>query len=251
MLDVALDEHEGGLLFFYVSTLDLCQHMLWRNMDPEHPAHFDTTAARRDEIENLYAEMDGLVARVMERIPRDATLIIMSDHGFSPYYRKFNLNTWLLENGYIELVDPAALEESHLFGNVHWRKTKAYGVGFNGLYVNLRGRESKGIVREGAEYEALLRELAREAPRRPGSRDGLASRSRACTARARSITAPRRRGGPISSSATGGDTAAAINPCSEISPGTFSPGTWTNGAATTAWPRKRSRASSSRTENRA
>ena len=159
MLDAALDEHDGGLLFFYISTLDLCQHMLWRNMDPAHPAHFEEAAAHKDEIENLYVEMDRLVAHVLERIPPDAAFIIMSDHGFSPYYRKFNLNTWLLENGYLELVDPAAMERSRLFENVHWRKTKAYGVGFNGLYVNLRGREGKGIVRAGAECEELLREI--------------------------------------------------------------------------------------------
>jgi predicted AlkP superfamily phosphohydrolase/phosphomutase len=159
MLDYSLDEHKEGLLFFYISTLDLCQHMLWRNMDPDHPAHTAEAALRQDELENLYAEMDGIVGHVMERIPPEAALIIMSDHGFSPYYRKFNLNTWLLQNGYLELVDPAALETSRLFGNVHWRKTKAYGVGFNGLFVNLRGREKQGIVRAGAEYDALLDEI--------------------------------------------------------------------------------------------
>jgi len=159
MLDCALDDYHGGLLFFYISTLDLCQHMLWRNMDPEHPAHSAEAAVYKDQLEDFYAEMDAIVDHVMKRIPADAALIIMSDHGFSPYYRKFNLNTWLLENGYLELIDPAAMETSHLFGNVHWRKTRAYAVGFNGLYVNLRGREEKGTVREGAEYEALLDEL--------------------------------------------------------------------------------------------
>jgi predicted AlkP superfamily phosphohydrolase/phosphomutase len=160
MLDCALDEHRGGLLFFYISTLDLSQHMLWRNMDPEHPAHTAEAAVHADELENLYAEMDGIVDHVIKRIPPEATLIVMSDHGFSPYYRKFNLNTWLLENGYLELIDPAAMEASHLFGNVHWRRTRAYGVGFNGLFVNLRGREEKGTVRAGAEYEALLDEIS-------------------------------------------------------------------------------------------
>jgi len=159
MLDCALDDYHGGLLFFYISTLDLCQHMLWRNMDPEHPAHSAEAALYKDQLEDFYAEMDAIVDHVMKRIPADAALIIMSDHGFSPYYRKFNLNTWLLENGYLELIDPAAMEASHLFGNVHWRRTRAYAVGFNGLYVNLRGREEKGTVREGAEYEALLDEL--------------------------------------------------------------------------------------------
>ena len=30
-------------------------------------------------------------------------LIVMSDHGFAPWHRKFSLNTWLVENGYLVL----------------------------------------------------------------------------------------------------------------------------------------------------
>ncbi|MDI6809298.1 MAG: alkaline phosphatase family protein [Candidatus Eisenbacteria bacterium] len=161
MLDYYLDQYNGGLLFFYVSTLDLNQHMLWRNMDPKHPAHTLEAAKYQNQLEDFYVDMDNILAHTIERIPRDATLIVMSDHGFSPWYRKVNLNTWLYKNGYLELIDPTAIEKSHFFRNVHWRKTKAYAVGFNGLYVNLRGREGKGTVREGVEYEAFIDELTK------------------------------------------------------------------------------------------
>ena len=43
MLDHALDRYvaneEGGLLFFYVSSVDLAMHMMWRHSDVEHPFH--------------------------------------------------------------------------------------------------------------------------------------------------------------------------------------------------------------------
>jgi predicted AlkP superfamily phosphohydrolase/phosphomutase len=51
---------------------------------------------------------------------------------------------------------------------VDWSKTRAYGVGFQGLYLNRRGRElddpatpedESGIVAPGAEADALAREL--------------------------------------------------------------------------------------------
>ena len=160
MLDVVLDDYRGGFLFFYISTLDLCQHMLWRNMDPDHPGHDEQSAEYQDQIEELYVEMDGIVADVQRRIPRDSTLMIMSDHGFSPFYRKFNLNSWLYENGYISLKDPARLEEATFFSNVWWRRTKAYGLGINGLYLNLQGREGHGIVAYGDESESILDELS-------------------------------------------------------------------------------------------
>ncbi len=162
MLDVILDDFRGGLLFFYISTLDLCQHMLWRNMDPEHPSHTKEAANYKDQIENYYVKMDSVVADVQKRIPEDATLIIMSDHGFSPYYRKFHLNTWLYENCFIELKNPSKMEDYRLFSNVYWRRTKAYGMGINGLYANLRGRERRGAVRRGSEYESLLDELTQK-----------------------------------------------------------------------------------------
>ena len=40
-----------------------------------------------------------------------------------------------------------------------WRKTRAYAAGLNGLYVNLIGREGKGIVTAGTEYDALIEDL--------------------------------------------------------------------------------------------
>ena len=45
-----------------------------------------------------------------------------------------------------------------LFG-VDWRRTRAYAIGINGLYLNLAGREVLGIVGPGTEQEQLLAEL--------------------------------------------------------------------------------------------
>jgi predicted AlkP superfamily phosphohydrolase/phosphomutase len=44
--------------------------------------------------------------------------------------------------------------------NVNWSMTRAYGLGINGLYLNLKGRERDGVVEPGEEHEALLRELS-------------------------------------------------------------------------------------------
>jgi predicted AlkP superfamily phosphohydrolase/phosphomutase len=44
---------------------------------------------------------------------------------------------------------------------VDWGRTKAYGLGLNGLYVNLQGREAQGIVKA-EEREALMTELEDE-----------------------------------------------------------------------------------------
>ncbi len=160
MLDAVLDDYRDGFLFFYVSTVDQSCHALWRNADPQHPAH-PADGAFADRFGELYEDMDAMLGRIRERIPAHATLIVLSDHGFAPYYQKVNLNSWLYQNGYLALVRADEIGQHPLFNNVFWRRTKAYAAGINGLYVNRAGRESKGIVTAGAEYEALLDELTR------------------------------------------------------------------------------------------
>jgi len=195
MLDFALERYmksdEGGLLFFYFSGVDLCGHMMWRHGDDQHPHHDPAIAARdsswwshrpgstwHDVISDLYMEMDPVLGRVREAIG-DSTLIVMSDHGFAPYRRRVSLNTWLLENGYLVLKEGKSKELSEddpahnpvliypAAGAVDWSKTRAYGIGFNGLYLNLKGREKDdpstpenedGVV-DPSQADALLREL--------------------------------------------------------------------------------------------
>jgi predicted AlkP superfamily phosphohydrolase/phosphomutase len=155
-----LDNYEEGLLFYYVGNLDQTSHMMWRAMDPNHPAYDAVRdAPYRHTIENLYMEADKWVGITLERMPEDTLLVVMSDHGFTSLLRSFNINTWLLENGFITLIDPERQGQSELFLNVDWGQTKAYAIGINSVYINVRGRERTGIVPE-SEREAVMDEIA-------------------------------------------------------------------------------------------
>lgn len=159
-LDLFLETYEEGLLFFYFSSVDQGCHMLWQYFDPEHPS-YEENEKLREGIRILYEEMDEALGAVLEAIDEDTTLIVMSDHGFAPFYWGVNLNTWLLEKGYVTLKDPSKQGRYPLFANVDWSRTTAYAVGLNGLYVNLEGRERDGVVPE-SEYEAMLERLERD-----------------------------------------------------------------------------------------
>jgi predicted AlkP superfamily phosphohydrolase/phosphomutase len=155
----ALDTFDSGLLFYYVGNVDQVSHMLWGAMDPDHPAHDPVAdAPYRDVIRDLYVELDEMVGETLARMGADTTLIVMSDHGFTSWRRAFHLNSWLRENGYLALANPYRMDDPGYFGNVAWSRTRAYGVGLNGLYLNLQGREAGGIVTE-AERDALLDEI--------------------------------------------------------------------------------------------
>ena len=152
---------ESGLLFAYFSGLDQNAHMFWRAMDPDHPA-YEAEAAElySDLLERYYREMDAVLGRVLDQIDDDTTLIILSDHGFAPYRRSFNLNNWLADNGYLYLKDDSAGADANLFVAADWSRTRVYGLGLNGLYLNLHGRERDGVVEPGAEADALLTEIS-------------------------------------------------------------------------------------------
>ena len=157
-----LDQFDDGLLFYYFGNLDQISHMMFRVTDPEHPAYdFDTDPAYRHVIEELYVGMDEIVADTLAHITDDTTLIVMSDHGFTSWRRAFHLNSWLRDNGYLRVRDRRMQNDPGFFTNVDWAQTRAYGLGLNGLYLNLRGRERQGIVAPEAR-EALMDEIARK-----------------------------------------------------------------------------------------
>lgn len=159
IFDLELGRFHTGLFFFYFSAVDQNSHMFWRAMDPHHPAYSPALAEKfGGAIEDSYRQMDDVLGEAMAHLDSKTTLLVLSDHGFAPFYRSFNLNTWLLQSGYLALKEGVA--GGDFFGNVDWSHTRAYGLGLNGLYLNLRGRERYGTVEPGAEASALEHELA-------------------------------------------------------------------------------------------
>lgn len=163
-LDAELARFDEGLLFFYVHSLDQVSHMLWRAAHVDHPGYHAGLQHLAGAIDDHYVRMDQLLGRALSGLRRDgvptAETLVISDHGFASYSRSVNLNRWLVDAGFLVLVEPA-LEAADLLGttDVDWSRTRAYALGLNALYLNLRGREAKGIVAP-EEAAGLRREIA-------------------------------------------------------------------------------------------
>jgi len=155
LLNYALDNYTDGLLFFYFSSTDLQSHMLWWDTDAKHPYRSTAEAQKYfRHLHDLYRRMDAVVGSLLKRYGDEAHIMVMSDHGFSNFKRQFNLNTWLRDNGYLSPPDCTSV-----LANADWSRSRAFGLGINGLYLNLKGRECYGIVEPGQEQEQLLDEL--------------------------------------------------------------------------------------------
>jgi predicted AlkP superfamily phosphohydrolase/phosphomutase len=167
-----LQGDDWDLYLAVIETTDRVQHMMWRFIDPRHPMHEPALAATwGDAIERTYRKCDDLVGRMRAKLPPDAIVFVMSDHGFHSFRRCVNLNTWLAERGYLVFSgQPSGGTKrlDDLFGRgrfwegVDWSRTRAYALGLGQIYFNLRGRESQGIVSAGAAYTALQDEIVRE-----------------------------------------------------------------------------------------
>jgi predicted AlkP superfamily phosphohydrolase/phosphomutase len=106
--------------------------MLWGRYEPD--------------LLEIYKAVDTAIGEGMQKAGADTTFMVMSDHGFARFDRTVHLNTFLMQQGFLALDDPANAGDAALFAHVDWTRSVAYAMGLNGIYVNLEGRENGGIV---------------------------------------------------------------------------------------------------------
>ncbi len=164
-----------GLVVQVFEATDRMQHMFWKYLpgetspSPRPSRDPKVTGAVLDS----YRRMDHLLNRLLPRLHRDDLLLVVSDHGFNAFHSSFHLNAWLHREGYLALR-PGCSVSGKWYADVDWSRTRAYGQGLNGLYLNLRGREREGIVEPGTAAEKLKGEIRDRLLRAKDPRNGVA-----------------------------------------------------------------------------
>jgi predicted AlkP superfamily phosphohydrolase/phosphomutase len=143
LLKQSVTDFPGGFLFFHFFGVDQDSHMLWRKFDVD--------------LLETYRMVDEAIGWVRAH-SGNATLVVMSDHGFSTFNRAVNLNTWLLSQGDLKLRRPISEDEHDLLANADWPHTQAYAMGLNSLYLTSGTGLPAGPSAEGAL--ALMNEIA-------------------------------------------------------------------------------------------
>jgi len=191
VLEYLIDHKEWDVLVQVFVSPDRLQHPLMHILDPEHP-YFDSNLARRlkPKFRTYLQIIDSMLGRSREQIGNDATLIIISDHGFRSvckaiYLRQILAREGLLQEsrnhaGFVRTARntlrpflpqfakkaltkalPASarpLGSPQEMANLSWVQTQAYvtTVTSQAVTINLAGREPQGIVSPGESYEHLL-----------------------------------------------------------------------------------------------
>lgn len=175
-----LRKKDWRLFYMVFGETDRVQHMMFRYIDPLHPLYNREEAERevtffgkrmpvKDTIAEIYRQADKVVGEARNLVADGLThMMVVSDHGFASFRRGLHLNKWLYSHGYLAVKEGALagkvkvsdlFDPNRLFGYVDWSKTRAYSLGIGKIYLNVKGRETNGIVEPG-EQESLEREIA-------------------------------------------------------------------------------------------
>lgn len=146
-------------IFVVVMGIDRMSHLFYRYFDREH-VRFTEHEKYAEALKNHYKFCDTQIGEILELLDQDTTAIVLSDHSVQRLDGRINLNEWLIREGYMTIRTRPAELTTLREADVDWSKTKAWATGYTGqIYLNLKGRELKGVVDPG-DYDKLLDELA-------------------------------------------------------------------------------------------
>lgn len=178
-------EQEGWDLFMAVFAESHCVgHQCWTIHDETHPS-YDLALAQAvgNPLKEVYIALDTAVAELLVKAGTDTTVFVLASHGMGPHYDA----TFMLDQ-ILERLDPqpGAWKRGVVWWYRKCRRALLHRVlrrpqpplrplvdhrryfpipnndVHGGIRVNLVGREPRGRVRPGKEYDALFMELRRE-----------------------------------------------------------------------------------------
>ncbi len=147
-------------MMFVEIGIDRVQHAFWKYYDTRHP-RYPGPNPYEHVIPEYYKLVDREIGRLLEKIPRDTEIIVVSDHGAKPMKGAFAINQWLEEQGYLKLKKRPEKPGTDLREDmIDWEHTKAWAWGgyYSRIFINLKGREPHGIV-DPEDYPNLIEQL--------------------------------------------------------------------------------------------
>ncbi len=135
------------MCWFVEIGLDRVHHSLWKYFD-EHHKDYQPASEYRGYIDEYERLLDANVKEIIDLVPDDTRILVVSDHGAQPMDGCMCINEWLIQEGYLYLnkyPDKVTAPEKL---DVNWGKTKAIGWGgyYARIFFNVEGREPRGII---------------------------------------------------------------------------------------------------------
>lgn len=139
---------------------DRIHHGFWKYMDPQHRKYIPGNEFE-SAILDYYRYLDNAIGELLELVPDDTVILVVSDHGAKRMDGGICINEWLRQNGWLVLKEEpegvVPLEKCE----VDWSRTRAWSSGgyYARIFLNVKGREPQGVIPP-EQYEAVRNELA-------------------------------------------------------------------------------------------
>ncbi len=142
-----METQDWDYLHTHIMGTDRLFHFLWKHMEQEkEPYH--------QHFMDFLKKVDDMLGELVAKLDEDTELVILSDHGFCGITANFQLNRWLVEQGYLVLEK----EDARSLNDIS-TETKAFSLIPGRIFINRKGAFPKGSV-EDEDYETLRDELS-------------------------------------------------------------------------------------------
>jgi len=147
-ISLFLLQEEGWDFFMPVFMgLDRIQHFFWKYIDPAHPKHEESEYGR--SVRDLYVKVDKIVGDFVKSVDDDTMVMVISDHGFCPIHAEIFVNNYLEEKGFVTTRSGKIVTEDSI----------AISYGYGDIWLNVGGREPKGMIGPGEDYERTREQI--------------------------------------------------------------------------------------------
>lgn len=151
------------MFFIHIHTPDMFYHAASADVELLVAADKDSVPMMQDLDLRLHQSVDRALGEIIEAAGDDALVVVVSDHGCKAKANQFNVND-VLERAGLTVFEPdegpraPVFREDMLTRKVDYSRTKALGVRFVHIYINLKGRDPDGIV-EPEDYVSVQDEI--------------------------------------------------------------------------------------------
>ncbi len=121
---------------------DTASHHFWMFADPSSPRFDAARAARhRTALRDVYRRLDAALASIVAALPRDATVLVASDHGFGGAGTTVvHLNRWLADRGALRFHEGARATPARMVRRARRLALRGLPRGLQERAVRRRGR---------------------------------------------------------------------------------------------------------------
>jgi predicted AlkP superfamily phosphohydrolase/phosphomutase len=142
--------------------LDRVQQAFWQYHDASHVL-YEPGNQYQNVIRDYYLQLDQQMGEILELVPADTIVLVISSHGAQRLDGGFCVNEWLVREGLLVLNEYPKVATPLSQLDIDWKKTKVWSD--EGccarLFFNVKGREPSGTIEEN-DYQQFRDEIKAE-----------------------------------------------------------------------------------------